>query len=67
MALIDRAGTIYTQMEEQSSKPIFDLTHKAEQKAKLQAEVSILCCRTELADLILFYNRNSSLGIPLLH
>ncbi|KAI8145987.1 hypothetical protein BJV82DRAFT_655494 [Fennellomyces sp. T-0311] len=38
MTLIDRAGTIFTQLEEQSSKPIFDLTHKNEQKTKLQAE-----------------------------
>ena len=41
MTQIDRAGAIFTQLEEQSSKPVFDLSHLNEQKNKLEAEVNI--------------------------
>ncbi|KAI9264378.1 hypothetical protein BDA99DRAFT_509197 [Phascolomyces articulosus] len=38
MTQIDRAGAIFTQLEEQSSKAVFDLSHLNEQKNKLEAE-----------------------------
>ena len=40
MTQIDRAGAIFTQLEEQSSKSVFDLSHLNEQKNKLEAEVT---------------------------
>ncbi|KAI9311410.1 hypothetical protein BX666DRAFT_1998135 [Dichotomocladium elegans] len=40
MTQIDRAGAIFTKLEEQSSKPVFNHSQKNEQKTKLQAEKS---------------------------
>ncbi|KAI9482578.1 hypothetical protein BDB00DRAFT_943256 [Zychaea mexicana] len=38
MTQIDRAGSIFTQLEEQSGKPVFDLSRRNEQREKLRAE-----------------------------